>query len=649
MLRNKELTYVSLFSSAGVGCYGLNMENFHCIATNELLPKRIDIQKVNNICKYDSGYIQGDISTNEIKEKIYSEIRRWKKLGNDKVDVVLATPPCQGISVINHKKNDSEIKRNSLVVDSVEIINNIKPRFIIFENVMAFQKTLCTTPDNRNIPIGDYINETLGSDYIISGQIMNLMNYGSNSSRTRTIIIGVNKKYRNNITPFDLFPEYNKEKTLREVIYKFPWLDWGEIDNSDFYHAFRIYAPRMRNWIHNLKENQSAFDNSDPINRPHKIINGQIVENVRKTRDKYTRQPWDRFIQCIHTRNDQLAAQNTIHPEQDRVYSIRELMEMMTIPSTFKWIDKNDDELNNLTYDEKKRLYKDHELTIRRCIGEAVPTEPLRRIAKNIKTSILSKYNQSSDLNKLIIDNDLVSRIKLKKYLSTSNLDLSSLMRITELCNSKRIENAAFYTNKFIVNEIMGYLPNFSKDKIRILEPSVGAGNFIPFIIKKYQSVKKVVIDVVDIDQASIENLRILLQKIKIPKNVTINFICKDFLLLDIPDRYDLVIGNPPFSKISGKKVLKKKYLEQNFNKKTSNLSAMFLEKCLKISDCVALILNKTFLSNKEFEDTRELLRKVNIDSILDFGRYGFTGVSIETICLIIKPTKSLKVLLYIV
>lgn len=69
----------------------------------------------------------------------------------------------------------------------------------------------------------------------------------------------------------------------------------------------------------------------------------------------------------------------------------------------------------------------------------------------------------------------------------------------------------------------------------------------------------------------------------------------------------------------------------------------MFLEKCLKISDCVALILNKTFLSNKEFEDTRELLRKVNIDSILDFGRYGFTGVSIETICLIIKPTKKPK------
>ncbi|MFR8182920.1 MAG: DNA cytosine methyltransferase [[Ruminococcus] torques] len=66
-------------------------------------------------------------------------------MGNDGIDVVIATPPCQGISVINHKKNDREINRNSLVVESVEIINRIKPRFFVFENVMAFQKH-CASP-----------------------------------------------------------------------------------------------------------------------------------------------------------------------------------------------------------------------------------------------------------------------------------------------------------------------------------------------------------------------------------------------------------------------------------------------------------------------------------------------------------------------
>ena len=43
---------------------------------------------------------------------------------------------------------------------------------------------------------------------------------------------------------------------------------------------------------------------------------------------------------AFHTRNnDQLASQNTVHPSEDRVFSIRELMKIMTIPDDFRWVD----------------------------------------------------------------------------------------------------------------------------------------------------------------------------------------------------------------------------------------------------------------------------------------------------------------------
>lgn len=45
-------------------------------------------------------------------------------------------------------------------------------------------------------------------------------------------------------------------------------------------------------WIHDLKEYESAFDNKEIEKRPHRVINGKIVENIKKNRDKYTRQPW---------------------------------------------------------------------------------------------------------------------------------------------------------------------------------------------------------------------------------------------------------------------------------------------------------------------------------------------------------------------
>lgn len=49
-------------------------------------------------------------------------------------------------------------------------------------------------------------------------------------------------------------------------------------------------------------------------------------------------------------------------------------------------------------------------------------------------------------------------------------------------------------------------------------------------------------------------------------------------------------------------------------------------------------MLNKTILSTSEFESTREWLRKLRIDAIVDFGRYGFTGVSIKTMCIFVAP-----------
>jgi len=640
MLKDRTLTYISLFSSAGIGCFGFKQEGYQCIATCELLEKRLNIQKYNNKCLLESGYISGDLSKKEIKDNIYSEVKKWIQKGNDRLDVLIATPPCQGISVINHKKNDNDIKRNSLVIESVEMVKNLKPRFFIFENVMAFQKTLCITSDDKVMTIGDFIKSELGKEYVISGKILNFMNYGASSSRTRTIIIGVDNRYKNSISPYELYPAYQKEKTLRDVIFNQPRLEWNEIYNDDFYHAFRTYDEKMIPWIHDLKEYESAFDNKEIEKRPHRVINGKIVENIKKNRDKYTRQPWDRFIQCVHTRNDQLAAQNTIHPEQDRVFSIRELMLMMSIPENFRWIPMSLEELNALSEQEKRVLYKQNEMTIRQCIGEAVPTIIIKQIAHTIKENIHYERLDSVAMNRIIEKEFLSDTQKLQKFIKVNPLhcDISTLMRITELCNSRREENAAFYTNKFIVNEIMNYLPFFNKEEIHILEPSVGAGSFLPFLFKKYEAVPHVILDIVDIDLKSIELLKILLGKMLIPKNFTINIHCQDFLTSEFPYHFDLVVGNPPFSKLSKKLSDSSLFREENINKVTRNLSEYFLEKSLRISDCVSLVLNKTILSTGEFKETRDFLRTMKIDSIVDFGRYGFTGVSIETMNIVIYP-----------
>jgi len=145
-----KFTYISLFSSAGVGCYGFKQENFECIATNELLPKRLQVQKYNKKCKYESGYICGDILKKETIDKIHDEIQLWKDNEHLKdITTIIATPPCQGMSVANHKKKDEQA-RNSLVIESLKLIKDIKPKTFIIENVRAFLNTICTDVDGFN-------------------------------------------------------------------------------------------------------------------------------------------------------------------------------------------------------------------------------------------------------------------------------------------------------------------------------------------------------------------------------------------------------------------------------------------------------------------------------------------------------------------
>lgn len=636
-MKDKKYTYVSLFSSAGVGCYGFKMEDFECIATNELIERRLNVQKVNKKCKYESGYICGDITKEETKELLFNEIKMWNKKEHiDNVDVVIATPPCQGMSVANLKKNN-EINRNSLVIESIKIIKEIKPKIFVFENVSAFLKTACIDIDEKIKSIEDAINNNLDNDYIIMSRVINFKDYGSNSSRTRTLVIGVRIDFEDFISPIDLFPKRKKEKTLKQVIGKLkPLKEFGEISNEDIYHFFRTYPEHMRSWIKDLKEGESAFDQEDDNKKPHTIVNGEIKINANKTGDKYKRQFWDRVAPCIHTRNDQLASQNTIHPSDDRVFSVRELMNIMTIPKTFKWVDAEESELNRLSLEEKRKFLKKEEINIRQSIGEAVPTEIFHQIALNIKDNLNRKNYSLREINKIIKENNLLDNGNLNEYIKDNKnvLSFTTLSKVAELSNAERNNEEAFYTNKKLLNYIYKELPNINKKQIRVLEPSVGVGNFIPYIIAKYSYAEELIIDVVDINNYSIGVLKQLLKIIDIPDNVSINYVCDDFLLHNFECKYDVITGNPPFMKMNSKNKLLGKYRENCINDESNNTSSYFLEKSLKISDNVVMVMPKFLLNTSEYEKTRSYLSTLNINSIIDFGEKGFEGVLIETICI---------------
>ena len=75
---------------------------------------------------------------------------------------------------------------------------------------------------------------------------------------------------------------------------------------------------------------------------------------------------------------------------------------MMTIPESFKWVDKSLEELNALSENEKKVLLKKEEVKIRQSLGEAVPTQIFNKVAENIKNAISHNLVNTSEINKII-------------------------------------------------------------------------------------------------------------------------------------------------------------------------------------------------------------------------------------------------------
>lgn len=636
-------TYVSLFSSAGVGCYGFKKEGFYCIATVELLEKRLKIQSYNKKCVYESGYICGDMTKQETKDKVFVELNMWKKgFHVTDLDVLIATPPCQGMSVANHKKKKDEIVRNSLVVESIKMVHQIKPKFFIFENVRAFLTSVCTDVDGEVKSIKEAIEMNLGGLYNILYKVVNFKDYGNPSSRTRTLVVGVRKDIKE-VIPYDIFPDKQPEKTLRQVIGHLPSLKkMGEITEDDIYHNFRKYSPKMEAWISEIKEGQSAFDNTD-INRiPHTVKNGVVVYNAQKNGDKYTRQYWDKVAPCIHTRNDIMASQNTVHPVDNRVFSIREIMLMMSVPDSFSWSDMSFAQLNSLPIKEKEAFLKKEEMNIRQTLGEAVPTVIFRQIANKIRRVLCKPTLTEVEAKDIIEHRKLIEIENLLKFIKANNsYKFAELSKIAELANAQRENNAAYYTRQDTCYTMVSKLPDAKKyTTLNILEPSVGVGNFLPTLIQKYADVPVVNIDVVDIDKNSISILQALVEKINITQNIHINYIVADSLLYSYTKKYDIVIGNPPYMKITKDKELLAQYKQQVQNKETNNIFSFFIEKMMSIGNVVSLIVPKSLINAPEFNQTRALMKEKCITHIIDFGEKGFKGVKIETICFILDTQK---------
>lgn len=364
---------LSLFSNVGFGELYLSEFGIDVVIANELLSNRAEFYK--NLHPNTKKVICGDICSKDIQNQI---IDACNKLGP--IDLVIATPPCQGMSAANALKKPND-PRNTLVVHALSIFKSIKAKFMLIENVPGMQKTFINH-GNRAVNIIDYINDSIPKNFQCITETLNAKHYGSPQSRLRSISLiseGGTWKHPSKLQTIS---------TLRDAIEHLPSLSSAEHSQLPWHFASK-HNPNHIKWMNATPEGETAFNNK--VDYPQK--DGRRIKGFMTT---YKRMFWDKPAPTVTMNSGSISSQNNVHPSDSRVLTIRELLCVCGLPENLL------DQFAHLQTDGSYK-YDYSPQFIRHIIGEIF----LPQLCLNIISTLPKLENQAtSSYNNTMHEND---------------------------------------------------------------------------------------------------------------------------------------------------------------------------------------------------------------------------------------------------
>ncbi|MBD5087042.1 MAG: DNA cytosine methyltransferase [Clostridiales bacterium] len=384
----KGLVGLSLFANVGIAEAYLKEIGVDIVLANELLPERVDLYRK---IYPNTEMICGDITKIEVRDEIV------EKAINAKVNMIMATPPCQGMSVAGNRNPFD--KRNQLVYYAIDVIKRVKPQFVLLENVPRLLVTKISV-DGKLMLIPDYIKKELGEDYQFNTEtLVKAKDYGVPQLRERNIFLLTLKSTG---IKWEFPPKEEHEITLEEAIGHLPSLDpllrEGEKKTIELFPDYfkkkeeglkvsKWHFPPTHSYKHVLWMMHTATGKSAIYNREY-YPQKEDGEHIVAHHNHYRRLSWNKPCRTITMNNGVISSLCCVHPgrpyidnkgeilySDPRVLTIYELMIVTSLPLDWP--------IPNGT----------NETLIRHVIGEGIP--PL--LIKKILQQLLNEINMLED------------------------------------------------------------------------------------------------------------------------------------------------------------------------------------------------------------------------------------------------------------
>ena len=170
-------TMVAPFCGAGGLAEGFRSAGYKILAAQDINRNALLTFKMNNLCQKT---VLGDIRIPEIKEEFIKLCQ--SESANSQIDVIAGGPPCTGFSMAGWYKRDDP--RNDLIYDFLDIIEALKPKFLMMENVQGLIWM------KKGEVIDSLLNAIEKLGYHVKYQVLKAEEYGVPQLRRRVIILG---------------------------------------------------------------------------------------------------------------------------------------------------------------------------------------------------------------------------------------------------------------------------------------------------------------------------------------------------------------------------------------------------------------------------------------------------------------------------
>ncbi|MBQ6618569.1 MAG: DNA cytosine methyltransferase [Thermoguttaceae bacterium] len=340
---------IDCFCGAGGLSLGFERAGFEVVYAFDIDEASVNTYNHNKKHHHGTAFVRDiyDVDRSRIEKDLGHEI--------GSIDVVIGGPPCQGFSI--QRRGENTDIRNNLVLEFARLIQDIRPRLFVMENVGGLLSV-------RGKPFLEQVFKELGDvGYLIQKRLLLATDYGVPQSRKRVFVVG--ELSSDSLHHFSFpAPTGQALKTVRMTIENLMDKDEEYLPN---HKADRLSDTNLKR-IRSIKEGEGQ----DSLPSELQLCCHSKNKNHRHL-DTYGRMAWDRPSPTITARFDSFSRGRFGHPELDRTITLREGARLQTFPDDFEFIGTK--------------------VEIASQIGNAVPPSLAEYIAKSVKQTLGESKN----------------------------------------------------------------------------------------------------------------------------------------------------------------------------------------------------------------------------------------------------------------